>query len=188
MAANATKVKSPGKIIGCCYAALLAGFVCAAVVPYVRTVDGARADIARSTNEIATRQENGAKLEAVRKSIELLELETRNYDRLVPANDDYGAFVTSVTDQLYKAGMKDITLSALQPTPLGKALRKPIEIKGKGTYEQFQTFLVALEGLNRQSSVGKLAIEADAEMNGIITASFTVYIYSTNNSAVKAGA
>jgi Tfp pilus assembly protein PilO len=180
-------MKSPGTVIACCYAALVVGFLGAAVVPYVRAANIAQSDITRSTSEIATRQEKQLQLESVKKSIELLELETRNYDRLVPANDDYGAFVTSVTDQLYKAGMKDITLSALQPTPLGKALRKPIEIKGKGTFEQFQAFLTALEGLNRQSSVGKLSIEADSEMNGIITASFTVYIYSTNNNAVKPG-
>jgi len=38
-------------------------------------------------------------------------------------------------------------------------------------------------------AVYKLAtlIEADTELNGSITASFTVYIYSTNNNPVKTG-
>lgn len=167
------------------YGLLGVGFLAAVVFPHLRAVSSARADIARYTEEIATRQEQQHQLETVNKSIELLKLETSNYDRLVPANEDYGSFVTALSDLLDRAGMRDITLSALQPTPLGKAQRKPIEIRGKGTYKQFSTFLAGLENLNRKSSVGKLSIESDSEINGNITASFTVYIYSTNNDPVK---
>jgi len=185
MASNTAK--SRRLTIAGSYALLAVAFLSAVVLPHLRAVNSARADVARFSEEIATRKGNQHELETIKKSIELLELETRNYDRLVPANEDYGSFVTALSDLLDRAGMRDITLSALAPTPLGKAQRKPIEIRGKGTYKQFSTFLAGLEDLNRKSSVGKLSIEADTELNGSITASFTVYIYSTNNNPVKTG-
>jgi hypothetical protein len=183
----AERKSSRGTVIATCYGSLVVGFLAAAVIPYLRASDHARADIAESSREIAVRQDKQLQLETVKKSIELLELETANYDQLVPANDDYGSFVTQVSDCLQAAGMKDIALSALPPTPLGKAQRKPIEIKGKGTFEQVHAFLISMEGLKRKSSVGKLTIEADTDMNGSVKAAFTVFIYSTNN-AVKPGA
>ena len=92
-----------------CYGLLALGFLAAVVFPYVRAVNSAKADIARYSEEIASRQDNKHQLETIKKSIELLELETRNYDRLVPANEDYGSFVTALSDLLDRAGMRDIT-------------------------------------------------------------------------------
>jgi Tfp pilus assembly protein PilO len=58
----------------------------------------------------------------------------------------------------------------------------PIEVRGKGTYAQFHGFLGRLESLRRLSSVGKLTIDADADMSGNVEVQLTLFIYSAKPS------
>jgi Tfp pilus assembly protein PilO len=161
------------------YGALILGFLLAGVFPIVRDVRSARADIQRLESEVVARNGKQRELESIRKSVVELSLETTALDRLLPRNQDLGSFLRDMTTQFGEAGMKDISYHNLPPTPLGRSQRLPIEVKGRGTYAQFHDFLERLEKLPRLCSVGRLSIEADADMAGGIEVHLTLFIYNS---------
>jgi hypothetical protein len=176
------KARSKGYLIGCGYGALVLGFVLAGVVPFLMGMSRARKDLGAFAQEIGARQARAGELQKVKGEVALLELETRDFDRLVPRNQDLGTFLTQLYEQLGASGMKDVSVRNLAPTPLARSQKLPIEVKGKGTYAQVQDFLVRLEGQRRLSSVGKLPIDADGDMTGGVQVQVTLYIYSAKPS------
>jgi Tfp pilus assembly protein PilO len=177
----ATKA-SKSYLIGGGYGALVLGFALAGITPFLLGMSAARKDIANYQREIDTRTTQTHELQNAKGQIALLELETQDFDRLVPRNQDLGTFLTQLYEQLGAAGMKDISVRNLAPTPLGRSQRLPIEVRGKGTYAQFHSFLGRLESLRRLSSVGKLTIDADADMSGNVEVQLTLFIYSAKPS------
>ncbi len=180
MANNSASRNSRRYFLTAGYATLIAAFAVFAVWPYARGMSEAHADISRLQQEIAARQDRTHQLDVIQRRLQMVELQTRNYDRLVPASQDVGSFLAELTQELAKAGMRDTSYSELQATPLGKSVRQPIEVHGRGTFAQLHEFLVRLENLQRMSSVGKLTIEADNDMSGNVTAQLTLFIYNTN--------
>jgi Tfp pilus assembly protein PilO len=183
MTSNPNTVQSRRLGVIGAYVALAAGFGLFGYLPYERSMGENRAQIVRLQDEIQSRQNKIHQLDEMSRQVQLIDLQTRDFDRLVPANKDLGPFLAELSRELDRAGMRDITVSAMPATPLGKAQRLPIEVKGKGTYAQFHDFLVHLEGLPRKSSVGKLNIDADTDMSGYVTAELMLYIYNTNSGA-----
>ncbi len=181
MANDAAKTSPRPLYIAAGYCLLFLGFIGLAVIPYVRTMAVTKGDVDRLDQEIADRIERGRQLDDLRHRVELVDLQTRNYDRLVPVNQDSGPFLTELTRELEAAGMHDTSYGLLPSTPLGKSQRTPVEIHGKGTFAQFHDFLVRLENLKRLSSVGKLSIDTDADMNGEVTVQITLFIYNTKS-------
>jgi Tfp pilus assembly protein PilO len=179
MPSNDSRFRSRRLFLFCGYAALAAGFLLVVVLPYTRSATAVRRDIERYQLGIASRVDRAHQLQDINRNIQLMDLETRNYDRLVPANQDLGRFLSELSVELDRAGMSDVSVSAMTATPLGKTQKLPIEVRGRGSYAQFHEFLARLENLQRKSSVGKLSIDADTDMNGYISAQLTLYIYNT---------
>ena len=180
MASNPASRKSRQLFLTAGYAVLFTAFVAFAALPYARGMAAARSDITRFQQEIASRQDKAHQLDVIQRRLQMVDLQTRNFDRLVPANQNIGPFLDELTQEQRNAGMRDTSVSELQATPLGKSQRQPIEVHGRGTFAQLHEFLVRLENLGRMSSVGKLSIEADADMDGNVTAQLTLFIYNTN--------
>jgi Tfp pilus assembly protein PilO len=174
--------RSNNVLLGTGYAVLAVGFILAGVVPVMRGMAAANADISRQQDEINARIARGRELQDLKGQVALLELETRDFDRLVPPNQDLGPFLTQLYEQLGSAGMRDISVRNLPPIPLGRSQKLPIEVRGKGTYAQFHAFLSRLENLPRLSSVGKLSIDADTDMNGNVEVQLTLFIYNAKPS------
>ncbi len=176
--ANRVHPNSGSYLVGGAYAALVIGFLAAGVVPFLTGMSSAKADIRTFQADIDQRLARAKELEDVRKQVALTELQTRDFDRLVPPNPDLGMFLSQLYQQLGAAGMKEITARNLAPTPLVRCQQLPIEVRGKGTYAQFHDFLVGLEGLQRLSSVNRLSLTADTDMNGNVEIQLTLCIYS----------
>ena len=176
------QTRSPGILLGTCYAVLALGFVLAGVVPVVRGIDAAKADIRQDQAEIDARSARGRELQNLKNQVALIELVTRDFDRLVPPSQDLGPFLTQLYEQLGAAGMRDISVRNLAPIPLGRSQKLPIEVRGKGTYAQFHGFLTRLENLPRLSSVGKLSVDADTDMAGTVEVQLTLFIYNAKPS------
>jgi hypothetical protein len=176
------RTSSKSYLTGGGYVALVLGFVLAGILPLLLGMSAARKDIGNYQSEIDIRMAHSRELQDAKGQIALLELETRDFDRLVPRNQDLGTFLTQLYEQLGAAGMKDISVRNLAPTPLGRSQRLPIEVRGKGTYAQIHDSLVRLESLRRLSSVGKLMIDADADMSGNVEVQLTLFIYSAKPS------
>lgn len=158
------------------YTALIMGFLLAGVLPCVRGVRSAQADIQRDQAEIRARIGRAAELQEVESTVKLIHLQTTDFERLVPPNQDLG-FLTELTEQLAAAGMKDISFHNLAQTPLNRSFKVPVEVRGKGTFAQFHDFMVRLENLRRMCSVGRLTIDADSELNGMVDVQMTLYFY-----------
>ena len=82
----------------------------------------ANADITRQQDEINARIARGRELQDLKGQVALLELETRDFDRLAPPNQDLGPFLTQLYEQLGSAGMRDISVRNLPP------IDKPIKM------------------------------------------------------------
>lgn len=160
------------------YSVLLAGFVLAGVMPYIRGMNTARAAIVRDETEIKSRQARVQELQDLTSEVSEIKLETRDFDRLVPPNQDFGTFLEDVANLLSQAGMRDVSYHNFSVTTLGRSERLPVEVRGHCTFAQFHDFLVKLESLKRLSSVGKLSIDAASEMNGEVEVQLTLYIYN----------
>ena len=169
-------------LLGTGYAVLAAGFLLAGVTPVVRGITAAQADIRLHQDEINARMARGSELQNLKGQIALLELETRDFDRLVPPNQDLGPFLTQLYEQLGAAGLCDISVRNLAPIPLGRSQKLPIEVRGRGTYAQFHQFLTRLENLPRLSSVGKLSVDAETDLAGTVEVQLTLYIYNAKPS------
>jgi Tfp pilus assembly protein PilO len=176
--ANNLNPRSRSYLVGGAYGALVLGFLLAGVGPFALGMVSARGDIRSYQVEIDQRLARAQELQDVKKRVALIELETRDFDRLVPPNQDLGQFLTQLYEQLDAAGMKDITARNLVPTALGRSQKLPIEVRGKCTYSQFHDFLVRLEGLPRLSSVGRLNVKAETDMSGNVEVELTLFIYS----------
>jgi Tfp pilus assembly protein PilO len=161
------------------YTALILGFLLAGAYPILRDVRSARAEIGRLREEIVSRNGKKTELEAISKNVVELSLETKALDRLLPANQDLGGFLRMMTEKFEASGMREPMFRNLPSTPLGRSEKLPIEVKCRGTYEQFHNFLVGLESLPRLCSVGRMTISADSDMNGGIEAQLTIYIYNS---------
>jgi Tfp pilus assembly protein PilO len=171
-------MNKPGhSVLGAGYTLLIAGFVMACVVPFIRGTRAAQADVQRLQEEINGRVARQRQLGEIRKSVAEIKLETAKLDRLLPPNQDLGSFLKELTVQFGEAGMKDISYHNLAPAPLARSMKLPIEVRGRGTYAQFHDFLVRLENLQRLCSVGRMVIDADADMAGGIEVQMTLYIY-----------
>jgi Tfp pilus assembly protein PilO len=148
--------------------------------PCVRDFRGARASIAQHQEELADLQSQAQQVKQTHSKVQLISLQVKNFDRLVPENKDLGGFLEAVSKQLSAAGIKDASTRALPATLVGKCAALPIEIRGSGTASQCFDFLQRLENLPRMCSVGRLNLQADAGMTGILSMELTVSIYSAS--------
>jgi Tfp pilus assembly protein PilO len=180
--ANKSRPSSRSYLVGGAYAVLVIGFLSAGVLPFVTGMASAKADIRGFQADIDQRLARARELQDVKKAVALTELETRDFDRLVPPNQDLGLFLSQLYQQLDAAGMKEITARNLAPTPLVRCQQLPVEVRGKGTYAQFHDFLVRLEGLQRLSSVNRISLTSDTDMNGNVEIQLTLCIYSAKPS------
>jgi len=158
------------------YAALVLGFLLAGVLPCVRSLRAAQADIRRDQQEIDARLARARELQDVTNQVALIHLETTDFERLVPPSQNLD-FLTDLTDQLTQAGMRDISLHNLAETPLKRSLKVPVEVRGKGTFLQIRDFLTRLENLHRLCSVGRLSIDTGSDLNGMVEVQLTLYYY-----------
>ncbi len=164
------------------FVALIGAFVAFGLLPHFREVSRLEARIKDCDQQLSTAAAQSRELREHIKRKDFMCLEVRNYDRLVPGNQDLGPFLAQLSQELDNAGMKDITVRALAPTMLGKCQQLPIEIRGTGSFAQFHQFLVKLENLPRMSSVSKMMIESDAPMTGKVSVELTLSIYNTKPS------
>ena len=174
--------RSHGMLLVTGYTVLVAGFLIAGVALPLRSVSAARADIQNTRREIDDRLARRQELVNLRDQVALAQLDTRDFARLVPPNQDRGPFLTQLYEHLAAAGMTDISVRNLAPIPLGHSQKLPIEVHGRGSYAQFHDFLTRLENLPRLSSVGKLSVNADTDMNGKVEVQLTLYIYNAKPS------
>ncbi len=158
------------------YVALALGFLLAGVLPCARGMVAAQADIRRDQQEIEARLARSRELQDITNQVALIHLQTTDFERLVPPNQNLD-FLTDLTNQLNQAGMKDISLHNLAETPLKRSLKVPVEVRGKGTFPQIRDFLTRLENLHRLCSVGRLSIDADSDLNGMVEVQLTLYYY-----------
>ena len=178
MAAKPGNSKSSAGFLTGGYAVLAIGFLLLAVMPWVRGVRSAQSDIVQFQQEIQSRQSRSQRLEEIKRQITVISGVTRDYDRLVPPDDDLGAFLAAVSKQFDDAGMHNLSKSNMAKTPLGRTQKLPIELRGNGTYAQVQVFLKKLENLPRLCSVGRLNIDAETDMGGDVELHLILYIYS----------
>lgn len=158
---------------------ILLAFGLAGFLPYQREAARLNRSLAECRAQIALRAAEAAQLKDLMKQRQLVNLQVRDYDRLVPASQDLGTFWEALSAELETAGLRDTTRRALAPNKLGKCQQLPIEIRGTGTFAQFRQFLERLEALPRKSSISKLQIEGEAAMTGRVAAELTLSIYST---------
>jgi Tfp pilus assembly protein PilO len=161
------------------FGALIFGFAAFSLLPFWRKVSGLNTEIATLQQRIAETDNQVRSLKNLQSQSQLIQREVRNYDRLVPANQDLGGFLEQLSRELDNAGMKDSKLQVLPSTTLGKCQQLPIEVRGTGTFAQFHQFLLRIEDLPRMSSVSKMTVEADAAMTGKVTVDVTLSIYNT---------
>ena len=160
------------------YAALVAGFVIAGIIPCARGINAANRGIQQDQAEIESRIAKTRELADINAQVDVIKLETRDFDRLVPPNQDFGAFLQDLSKQLDEAGLTDVTYKNDTVSSVGRSQRLPIEVRGRGTYAQFHDFLLRLEKLQRLSSVGRLSIESESDMTGNVNVTLTLYIYN----------
>jgi Tfp pilus assembly protein PilO len=141
----------------------------------------ARAAIAFTEAQIATRQQTASALASLEQKIKLIKLEVNDYDRLVSPSQDLGEFLKQLNEARDEVGLRELTISTLSLITRNKSQELPIAIRGTGTFAQFHEFLQRLETLRRMSSVKHLAIEADPSLNGKVSIELTLSIYSTRS-------
>jgi Tfp pilus assembly protein PilO len=161
------------------YAALVLAFVLLGVLPYFRGVSVANAAIANHQKEIEQRVQTKNALVKISKEIVDLEYQVRNYERLVPPNQDLGKFLEQVSTELDKCGMKEVDVHAQAAITRDKSQKLPITLKASGTFAQLQNFLLKLENLPRMCSVGQVILEADPAMTGKVNVNLTLFIYNS---------
>jgi len=162
------------------YVTLFAAFLVLGVVPVARGMSAARAQIGECKSEIAAREAKSRELEGIEKLVKSINLDTQDYSRLVPGNLNFSQFLNDLYREWTNAGITDVvSVRSLPPTSLGRSQKLPVEVRGKATYAQIQKFLQSLENLERLSSVGRLALDADVSMNGTVEVQLTLFIYST---------
>ena len=179
MAANTSKRTSRRIVSLAGFGVLFLGFAALSLFPYWRQTSSLRGEINQLEQQIAQSQSQVGQLKTLQREAQMIHLEVRNYDRLVPGNQDLGPFLAQLSGELDNAGMKDITVRALPPITLGKCQQLPIEVRGVGSFSQFHDFLVRLERLPRMSAVSKMTIESDTGMTGKVTVDLTLSIYNT---------
>ncbi|HEY4329284.1 MAG TPA: type 4a pilus biogenesis protein PilO [Phycisphaerae bacterium] len=160
------------------YAILAMGFALGVVMPHVRTANAVEAEIKKYGQEISTRLGKQTELVQVQNRVKLIELETKDYPRLVAPSQDAFPFLSLVVQQLNEANMHDASYHNLAPVSLNRSEKLPFEVRAKGTYAQFRDFLERLEKLDRLSSVGRVTIDSESDMSGNVDVQVTLYIYS----------
>ncbi len=163
------------------YTVLLAAFAFFGLL-HMRGVSAAHAATAQDQENIDARLARTRELRDVSAQVDEITLETRDFDRLVPPNQDFGTFLEDVANLLTDVGMHDVSFHNLSVNALGRSERLPIEVRGSCTFSQFHTFLTRLEGLKRLSSVGKMSIDASSDMNGEVEVQLTLFIYNAKSS------
>lgn len=164
-------------IIG--FAVILLVFLLAGLWPYLAELRRTQDQIQQRKLALADAALQSERLRDLTQQAKFLQLQVRDYDRLVPENKDLGTFLGQLSRELDDAGMQNTSVRALVSTTLGKVQQLPIEIRGTGTFEQFQSFLTRLENLPRLSSISRLNAESDAAMTGKVTVDITLSIYNT---------
>ena len=157
------------------YVILAIGFVAGVAVPHMRTASAVEADIKKYGQEIDTRLSKQRELVQVQNRVKLIELETKDYPRLVAPSQDAYPFLSLVVEQLSQANLRDLSYHNLAPVALNRSEKLPFEIRAKGTYAQFRDFLERLEKLDRLSSVGKVMIDAETDMSGNVDIQVTLF-------------
>jgi Tfp pilus assembly protein PilO len=160
------------------YGTIFTAFLAVGLIPYLHSSAAVKADIAASQRQIAARLDAQRQLADVTKEVQFINMQVGNHDRLLPAVQDLGPFMEQLSHELDRAGMKEVTVRALQPITLGKSQQLPIEVGGTCTFAQFHEFLVHLEKLSRMSSVSHLSVDADTPMTGKVTVQLTLSIYN----------
>ena len=161
------------------YGTLLGAFLLLGYLPYWSQSRRILAEIAQRQEAMAQSVQQTEQLKNLTCRAQLLQIEVHDYNRLVPENKDLGTFLGQLSGDLDASGMQNTAVRALTPTISGKVQQLPIEVRGTGTFQQFQNFLVRLENLPRMSSVSRLNIEADNAMTGKVTIELTLSIYNT---------
>jgi Tfp pilus assembly protein PilO len=179
MPANSAVTRSRRVLIGSSYAALATVFLIGGAY-FFRGAAKTRAAIAGFRKEIAQRRQTQSTLDRVNRDIQEINVQVRDYPRLVPENQDLGSFLETLSKLLNESGMKDVDVRNQKPIALEKSQKLPIPLRASGTFAEFHDFLVKLENLPRMCSVGRITIEsADQEMTGKVNIDLTLYIYNS---------
>lgn len=114
-------------------------------------------DLQRANSEIA-------------QSIELVE------SRL-PSNKEVEVILQQVAD-LARANRLDLSkVKTDKPVESARYMEQPLEMTIAGNFDQFYTFLLDLEQLDRITRMPKLEIDKEEKIDGTMQASFTLSIY-----------
>lgn len=149
-------------------------------VPYFTSMNKMKAEIVSLKQKIANSGRQSQELKDLTKQNQVLKMEVKKFDRLVPPTQDKGNFYEAVSDAQKDAKLdpKDVNAAMLASNRLGRCLALPMELHIKGDADKFYVFLEKLEGLERRSAVSKLNIETDQKMQGKIMADMTLSIFT----------
>ncbi len=150
-------------------------------VPYYFSWSKLNRNIQATQTDIEQAQQSTQELLNIERRAKLIHNEVKDYDKLVPNNQELGPFLGQLTQEMQRAGMADTSVRALAPIPRGKCDQLPIELRGAGSYQEFQSFLARLEGLDRKSSVNHLVVDGTSTLNGQVNVELSLAIYNTRS-------
>ena len=183
MPANSKVAKMRWCLVVGGYTALVLTFALTGVTPCVRGTIKARAAITQTQQGLQDHQAKQSQLIDIEKSIELINRQVAHYPQLVPENQNPGDFLSSLSQELHAAGLKDMDHKALASVTMGRTQKLAIELRGSSSFEQFHAFLRKLEQMDRKCSVGRLVVESDANMSGKVSVNLTLYIFNSKPGA-----
>lgn len=160
------------------FGAVLLAFAGFCAVPYFTSIKKMDTEIAEYRAKIENGGRQSSELRDLTKQNQLLRLEVKRYDQLVPPTQDKSNFYEAVSKAQDDSGLNNVNRSTLAQNRLGRLTALPMELKITSQAANFYKFLESLEKLDRRSAVSRLNIEADSKMDGQINVDMTLSIFT----------
>jgi len=137
----------------------------------------ARREIEHKRAMLAKVQETTTRTTDLAKENEDIRGRIQAIEATLPTDKEVDTIVRQVSELAVAAGLDAPGIKSEKPIPAAMYMEQPLKMKMNGEFTGFHEFLIKLEDLPRKTRISDMKITRSSDVNGNMTAEFTLSIY-----------
>lgn len=145
--------------------------------PQNDAIDAAKAEVAHKQSMLDELRKETSQTDDLLKENEALERRIERVEARLPSNNELDRVIRQVSQLAVAAGLEPPALKNAKPLGAALYMEQPLEMKTKGNFGGYYTFLQRLEQLPRITRIPDMKVQRDMQMDGLMNIEFTLSIY-----------
>jgi Tfp pilus assembly protein PilO len=161
-------------------AAFVLGGLLIGYLPSARKLDRIAQENVTIRTALEVDGEQAAGVPGLMRQVEEMKSKYKDFDRRLPRRQELGGFLREISENLAEENLTNQTIEPGKPLQEDLFFTLPIVMKFRGTYMSLARFLERIDGFERLTRIGRLAI-APGPSGGLLDITVQMNIYFTES-------